>query len=663
MEYIPKWKYGVRFMNFRPASCLMIVIIPALLLECSTTQAQKTARYRTHTLSVRDLFHGQDGPDALNQTSSNRRRSTIQGHSDSGVTQLGTLPVWVFPSFAHAALEPDFGPHMDITGVAVAESRLHCIPALGGQEYRRLIEVRNQMWGAIIRGFPEIDDWIVGPEPHFSVFVDCQGKQLAVNELVRFFVDTLEELHPVIKRENSDARVIAHFLGDPWIPIVVRGQPVQPSAIRRQIREEITRRGGLTTDYYDRLAEQLDPSLTLDRSLEYIPPVSFSSRTSKSSDSDNEESSQTRSAETSTRTSGWNTKFLEEFPTAATTAAGGFVGVYNHWTNWRVGNTVHLTVDPVIIDPVTMNGQLQIRLPAPEGLRNANDEPDPREHSVGGGVTVDQTMTDGVDVVPDAEFDTSSNLGEKDRWTAVSDFYPVEDNNSMAAHAAVFLRVRDRSWDDRDDQTRFGAFVFGRNMAPGCCNLWCGSLQITGDDVYAESHPAEPPQEGTTKRRLKLINFPVQLPQEETGSTCGQTDSTGGQTEECPRMTGLLWDDSCTLYRVQIIEKKERMVSDSSYRLYWRAQVWMNPGAEDADLVGDSGWYDEWTIRNLYGIEIPQLEGSKLAIGLGPLDSQCAENGLSRLANEFLSDCLNRQNPSNGIDVEQVGTAYWIYPD
>ena len=624
-------------MKFKATSCVMIVVISGLLLENSNTQAQKKARYRTHTLSVRDLFHGQDGPDALNQTSSNRRRSVIRDNPDSGVTELGTLPIWIFPSFAHAALEPDFGPHLDITGVAVPESRLHCIPALGGQEYRRLIDLRTQMWGTIIRGFPEIDNWIVGPEPHFSVFVDCQGNQLAVNDLVRFFVDTLEELHPVIKRENPNARVIAHFLGDPWIPIVVRGQQVQPSAIRRQIREEIDRRGGLTTDYYDQLAEQLDPSLVEDRSLDYIPPIDFSS----GSESENEESAQTRSADTSTRSAGWNTKFLEEFLTGTSSDEDGFVEEYDHWAAWRVASeTVHLTDDPVVSE------QLQIRLPAPEGLT------DPKMHSVGGGVTVDQTNAQGVDVVPDAEFDMSADLSEKDQWTAVSDFYAVNDNNSTAAHAAVFLRVRDRTWGGYPNQTRFGAFVFGRNTARGCCNLWCGSLQITGDDVYS----SDSLHEGKTERRLKLFNFPVRIPQEEDTASSGRQ-----QTEQC-RMTGLLWDNSSTLYRVQIIEKK-RYTSDESYRLYWRAQVWKDPGGDNVDLVGDSGWYDEWTIRDIYGIEIPRLGESKLAVGLGSLDSQCADRDPERMPGESLEDCLTRRSPSIGINVERVATAYWVYPE
>ena len=205
-----------------------IIVTLGLLLECSTVRAQKKVQHRIQTFSVQELFRDQDDAGRLNQSSVNRRRSEIQDDPNSGITMIGTLPAWVFPSFVQAALEPSFGKHFDIIGVKVPEARLQCIPALDSEEYRRLIEVRNQMWETIIRAFPEIDDWLVGPELSYSVFVDCKGDQLSVSDLVRFIVDTLEELHPVITAENSDAQVIAHFLGDPWIPIIIRGQRVQP---------------------------------------------------------------------------------------------------------------------------------------------------------------------------------------------------------------------------------------------------------------------------------------------------------------------------------------------------------------------------------------------------------------------------------------------------
>ncbi len=129
-----------------------IIVTLGLLLECSTVRAQKKVQHRIQTFSVQELFRDQDDAGCLNQSSVNRRRSEIQDDPNSGITTIGTLPAWVFPSFAAAALEPSFGEHFDIIGVKVPEARLQCIPALDSEEYRRLIEVRNQMWETIIRG-------------------------------------------------------------------------------------------------------------------------------------------------------------------------------------------------------------------------------------------------------------------------------------------------------------------------------------------------------------------------------------------------------------------------------------------------------------------------------------------------------------------------------
>ena len=145
-----------------------IIVTLGLLLECSTVWAQKKVQHRIQTFSVQELFRDQDDAGRLNQSSVNRRRSEIQDDPNSGITTIGTLPAWVFPSFVQAALEPSFGEHFDIIDVKVPEARLQCIPALDSEEYRRLIEMRNQMWETIIRAFPEIDDWLVGPEPSYS---------------------------------------------------------------------------------------------------------------------------------------------------------------------------------------------------------------------------------------------------------------------------------------------------------------------------------------------------------------------------------------------------------------------------------------------------------------------------------------------------------------
>ena len=474
-------------MKSGPRICITIVVASGLLLECSTVRAQEKVQHRTQTFSVQELFRDQDDAARLNQSSATRSRSDVQGDADSGITTIGTLPAWIFPSFSQAALEPSFGEHFDITGVKVPEARLQCIPDLDSEEYRRLIEVRNQMWETIIRAFPEIDDWLVGLEPSYSVFVDCKGVPLSVDDLVRFFVDTLEELHLVITAENSEAQMIAHFLGDPWIPIVIRGERVQPSDIRSRMQTEIESRNGLAADYYDQLAEELDSSLVADRFPERIPPVTASSE----SDSSDESSSQTRSSDTciGTQVDGWNEKFEEPFDTDVDDLV---TDTRYSWSPWRTDTgRVHLPVQRVVDE------KLEMLITDPE--------PFSKSSSVAGAVT-----DSSVDIVPAECFDEVTVFPRrKDRWTAFSDFYAIKDTNSGPAHAAVFLRVRDRTWTGErknemgqyvsttsPEQTRFGAFVFGRNTAAGCCNVWCGALQITGDDIYAPDHPADGEEEG-----------------------------------------------------------------------------------------------------------------------------------------------------------------------
>ena len=622
-------------MKSGPRICITIVVASGLLLECSTVRAQEKVQHRTQTFSVQELFRDQDDAARLNQSSATRSRSDVQGDADSGITTIGTLPAWIFPSFSQAALEPSFGEHFDIIGVKVPEARLQCIPDLDSEEYRRLIEVRNQMWETIIRAFPEIDDWLVGPEPSYSVFVDCKGVPLSVDDLVRFFVDTLEELHLVITAENSEAQMIAHFLGDPWIPIVIRGERVQPSDIRTRMQTEIESRNGLAADYYDQLAEELDSSLVADRSPEYIPPATASS----GSDSSNESSSQTRSSHecSGTQVDGWNEKFEEPFDTDVDDLVAD---TRYSWGPWRTDTTtVHLPVQPVVGAGLEMDGELVMDLPNPADYEKSN--------SVAGAVT-----DSSVDVVPVDCFDEVTVFPRrKDRWTAFSNFKAITDTNSGPAHAAVFLRVRDRTWTEDteevvdgisqyvsqpiDNQTRFGAFVYGRNTATGCCNVWCGALQITGDDIYAPDHPADG-EEGKKRGRNALLLFRVE--ESAASQTEGETEE-GSESEECSG-TNLLWDDPTTLYQLRIIEEK-RHTYLFDFVLYWKAEVWKHPTTGDPILVGQRDWTSEWEIRILYGIEIPDLVDSKLAIGLGPLD----------------------RHGRTTIHVDRVRTDYWIYSD
>ena len=616
-------------MKLGPIVCIMTMVTSGFLLERSPVRAQKKVQHRTRTFSIQELFRDQDNTARLNQSSVTRSRSAVQDDADSGITTIGTLPAWVFPAFVQAALEPSFAEHFDLTGTRVPEARLQCIPALDSEEYRRLIDVRNQMWGTIIRALPEIDDWLVGPEPSYSVFVDCKGVPLSVDDLVRFFVDTLEELHPVVTAENSEAQVIAHFLGDPWIPIVIRGERVQPSDIRTRMQTEITARNGLAADYYDQLAEELDSSLLLDRIPERIPPVTDSSE----SDSSDERSSQTRSSHTcsGTQVDGWNKKFEEPFDTNV----DDLVTAANYsWSPWRTDtNRIHLPPMPVMGATMTMDGEL---------IMSISEPPMPKKNTAAG------TVTDSsVEVVPAECFDEATVFPRrKDRWSASSDFYAKADTKAGPAHAAVFLRVRDRSWGDPPvpDQTRFGTFVYGRNIAAGCCNTWCGALQLTGDDIYAPDYPADSSAEGKKRAKLKLLLFRVE---ESTASQTEGGTEEGSESEQCGG-TNLLWDDPDTLYQLRIIEEKKHTYL-FDFVLYWKAEVWKIPTTGDRILVGERDWTSEWEIRILHGIEIPDLVGSKLAIGLGPLPRE-----------------TKMGEPPYGpvqINVDRVRTDYWIYSD
>jgi len=53
-------------------------------------------------------------------------------------------------------------------------------------------------------------------------------------------------------------------------------------------------------------------------------------------------------------------------------------------------------------------------------------------------------------------------------------------------------------------------------------------------------------------------------------------------------------------------------------------------------LLGSFGWLGEWTIENIMGIEVPELDSSKLLIGLS-----------------------EKEGGEQHTDL--TGTAYWIY--
>ena len=235
-----------------------ISILAAMLGVILVPVRAEPVQYQTHTFDVRECYRESDTVEDLNPAAVSRLRDLIR-NVDPEIIQIGTLPTWIFPPFAESPLEP---PRLASTFTGVVPlSRLQCIPPIGSQEYRRLVSIRTQIWGRIVREFPEIINWILGPEPDLRYFVDCQGNTLGRYDphyMVRFIVDTLESLYPIIKNGNPCANVIADFRGRyGW----------GSQSIRNRIRKEIQRRGGDPTEYYDLLVHQLAPSggIALDR--------------------------------------------------------------------------------------------------------------------------------------------------------------------------------------------------------------------------------------------------------------------------------------------------------------------------------------------------------------------------------------------------------------
>ena len=237
------------------------IVLLAAMLRVSLLPAspeQESPTYKAHVFLPLDLYRESETPEQLNPEAVRRMRDQIR-EVDPAVTQFGTLPTWAFPLFSQAALEPNYGPHRDITGIDVPVALAQCIPSLKSSEYRRLIGIRNRVWAAIVREFPEINYWVVGPEPVLytkglhSPLVDCQGRNLKGIYLIEFIVDTLEELHPAITQANPCAKVIASFS---YVPF----DDDPDIDVPRLIQVEIQRRGNDPMQYYDLFAGQTAPS-------------------------------------------------------------------------------------------------------------------------------------------------------------------------------------------------------------------------------------------------------------------------------------------------------------------------------------------------------------------------------------------------------------------
>ncbi len=137
------------------------------------------------------------------------------------------------------------------------------IPEFDSPEYERLRSIRREMFATWAREFPEILAWVVGAESAFYYYYSS-GTELNERDLIRFFVDTLQDAKLAIKSANPSALTVAHFVaGD--TPANIRGKVVQPREMFALLLQEIERRGGKSTDYFDRGAWDFDPTILEDR--------------------------------------------------------------------------------------------------------------------------------------------------------------------------------------------------------------------------------------------------------------------------------------------------------------------------------------------------------------------------------------------------------------
>ena len=210
-----------------------------------------------------------------------------------------------------------------------------------------------------------------------------------------------------------------------------------------------------------------------------------------------------------------------------------------------------------------------------------------------------------IDFVPDAEFKSSTY--ERNKWTAVADFFPVVapvDPDESGVHMGVGIRVEDRTWGGTADQTRFMADIFGGEQDFSPCfvdmeHFPCAALQFTGNDVNNSS-----------VGKTKLLHFDL---------------------DEEP------FDFETHLYRTQIVEREVLHPISLTWELKWYMEAW--DLTDTNDCIGTSLDIWEWTVENVYGVEIPtSLSESNLFFAWGAADSDDGE-----------------------VDVERTGTSYWNY--
>ena len=378
-----------------------------------------------HTLH---FFNNSKDASELSVDAVNEQHGKIDKILDAGKKPIGAVNTWIFPDFASAPKVP--GPEMHM-GVSVV--REDAIPSFDDPEYKRLVEVRAEIFESIASEFSEVTTWIIGYEGNY-VFKDLKGEDLGLDSYVTFLLDTLESATQAIKKANADAIVIGHFLGRWGIPLKISGKVVQSSEILAGIDKEIADRGTKDSAYFDQMITDLVPSLADDR-VEEKPSRFYG---------------------VGTRSAGWNTKWIEDFSTDTSDLT-----TYTGWEDLRT-DTDDVFLETVVVD----NGFAECV------LNNRNKD------SFAGG------KTNGLTVAPSPS-DFDSSYYSKNYWTAVMDFDPFgRTNNDTTEHAGVFLRVNDRTWYDYDDyewdpnQTRFGTIVYTNGT---------GKMQLTGDDSGSDA--------------------------------------------------------------------------------------------------------------------------------------------------------------------------------
>jgi hypothetical protein len=533
------------------------------------------AKYAIVTFSIHRLLWHSDSPEALNQDAVSDYQKWITAAESLGMTVIGTAPTWVLPPFANPPLKPSVVPPA-LQSAAIPEARLAAIPAPGSDEYLRLAGIRNRMWGTFARTFPKVTLWMVGYEPGFE-FYDTSGQQLIGADLQRYMVDTLEGINLSTKSANAKARIIAHFLGRSGMPIRLRGEIIAAQDIVDLITTEINRRSKSAALFFDQFAFDIEPTLLGPRL------VDFPTLATEQTPYDCMKTHCYSTAEWNNP--GWNIKCCEPFAAAATditTDADYRQPSGNQEWNEILAPTF-LKTD---ISVQQGDGRALLRLQPSGG-------PDPNA-TVAAGVSAP-----GMQVVPMSEFRSQGTDpgDERNRWTAIMDFYPVLDPLQWSSHAAAMVRVNDRNYSGFDTHTRFGATAYrGPVNQPVCVGEpGCGALQFSGDSKS---------QSGTGAQYLFWF-----------------------------KMDHALWSHPDTLYRVQTIEREWFHPLSFVWEPWWRAEVWSLTGST---CIGYHDFVGQWTLENLYDIQVPELSGSKILFA-------------------------QSEGQQGGINAEQVGTAYWVY--